>query len=382
MTTLLIMTGGGGESEVEKMVSLCREAITLDTVEKALQIESIERIIVSTSSSALARALEGQGVEIELDSPGEPFHFGRRLVELIHKYRAEKIFYMGGGSGALLSAEQIARIAETIRQAEELLITNNFYSTDFVAWTPAQAIISVPPPATDNTLGWLLGEDVGLKNLSPPRSAATLLDVDTPIDLMVLKHHPDLGPHTRSYLEGLNLDASHIEAALKIFTDREAEVLIAGRVGASTWAYLEVETACHVRIFSEERGMRADGRLGQGKVRSLLGFYLDRVGLERFFSTLAELGDAIFLDSRVLFAHRKLWPKASDRFYSDLRQPEKISDHFVRRFTASALEAPVPVILGGHSLVSGGLYALVEAAWARGQSLPRHVAPAPWDWDS
>ena len=29
--------------------------------------------------------------------------------------------------------------------------------------------------------------------------------------------------------------------------------------------------------------------------------------------------------------------------------------------------------LGGHSLVSGGLYALVEAAWVRGEDLARHV---------
>ena len=33
------------------------------------------------------------------------------------------------------------------------------------------------------------------------------------------------------------------------------------------------------------------------------------------------------------------------------------------------------VLRGGHSLVSGGLYALVEAAWARGEDLARHVEP-------
>ena len=31
------------------------------------------------------------------------------------------------------------------------------------------------------------------------------------------------------------------------------------------------------------------------------------------------------------------------------------------------------IVLGGHSLNSGGLYALVEAAWARGEDLARHV---------
>jgi hypothetical protein len=38
------------------------------------------------------------------------------------------------------------------------------------------------------------------------------------------------------------------------------------------------------------------------------------------------------------------------------------------------MSCPIPVVLGGHSLVSGGLYVLVEAAWARsGLDIPRLV---------
>ena len=61
----------------------------------------------------------------------------------------------------------------------------------------------------------------------------------------------------------------------------------------------------------------------------------------------------------------------------NLRQPEKIADPFVRHFTEAAMQAPIPIVLGGHSLVAGGLYALIEAAWARGEDLPRHVVPQP-----
>jgi len=75
------------------------------------------------------------------------------------------------------------------------------------------------------------------------------------------------------------------------------------------------------------------------------------------------LGDAAFIDTRVILAHFDLWPPTEERFYSDLRQPEKISLPFLRNFTAAAKEAPIPVVLGGHSLVSGGLCALIEAAW-------------------
>jgi hypothetical protein len=357
------------------MAGQAREAITLDTVQRALAVEAIGDILVATDSPSLAERLQGKPVYVELEATGEEFHFGRRLRELIAEQGMEKVFYMGGGSGALLSAEDMGRIAEALLSADELVIANNFYSTDFAAFTPAQAIEAIEPPPLDNDLAWRLVEQAGLPCKELPRNAASQLDVDTPVDLMVLKFHPGVGPHTQRYLDTLELDTSHIEEALKFFTDRDAEVLVAGRVSASTWAYLEQETACRVRLFAEERGMRASGRQARGEALSLLGFYLDEVGVDRFFATLAEMSQAAFLDSRILFAHLGIWPSAADRFYSDLRQPQEISDPWLRRFTEAAIEAPIPIVLGGHSLVSGGLYALVEAAWARGEDLARHVEP-------
>jgi CTP:molybdopterin cytidylyltransferase MocA len=373
--SLLIMTGSGEGSEVERMVAQARQAITLDTVDKALTVGAIDRVIVSTNSRSLAEKLRDKPVCVELDAPGEQFHFGRQLLTLIDKYEIEKLFYVGGGSGPLLSAEEMGHIAESLLYADQLLIANNFYSTDFAAFTPASILKDADPPAFDNDLGWLLGETLGLPIRELPRTAATQLDVDTPIDLMTLKLHPAAGRHLRWYLGDLDLDVSHLEEAIKFFTEREAMVVVAGRVSAATWTYLESETACQVRLFAEERGMRASGRQARGEVRSLLGFYLDEVDDNRFFATLSTLGQAAFIDSRVIFAHRGLWPPAADRFYSDLRQPEKIADPFVRHFTEAAMQAPIPIVLGGHSLVAGGLYALIEAAWARGKDLPRHVVP-------
>ncbi len=109
--------------------------------------------------------------------------------------------------------------------------------------------------------------------------------------------------------------------------------------------------------------MRADGREERGEARSILGFYLEEVGVRRFFQALAQLGRAAFIDSRVIFSHLRLSPSAADRFLSDLGRPGEIKDPFLREFTRAALEAPLPVVLGRHSLVSGGLMALVDAAW-------------------
>ena len=139
--------------------------------------------------------------------------------------------------------------------------------------------------------------------------------------------------------------------------------MVAGRVGSHAWQYLERETACRVRLFAEERGMEAEGRAQDRSARSLLGFYLEEVGTERFFAALAELGDAAFIDTRVLLAHLAVQAGREDRFLSDMGRWQEIGEPFLREFTRSATEAAIPVLLGGHSLMSGGLMALNEFAW-------------------
>ncbi|RLC58224.1 MAG: hypothetical protein DRI80_14065 [Chloroflexota bacterium] len=375
---LLIMTGNTEGSPAERMVAGARRAITRDIVERALASGAFAPIVVSTNDPTLIRALRRYPVEAELDPAGESFHFGARLRELVAKYALQKVFYVGGGSAPLLPAKEMARIADELRAADRLLIVNNFYSTDFAAFTPTSALEAIDLPGADNDLGWQLGEVAKLPICELPRTAATQLDVDTPSDLMTLSGHPALGPHTRTYLESLDLDTAHVRRATRFFVDRDAEVLVAGRVSAATWAYLEQETACRVRVFAEERGMRASGRQARGQARSVLGYLLDQVGVERFFAILGEMSQAVFLDSRVLFAHRGLWPTTADRFASDLRQPEAIADPFVRDLTTAAMNASIPVVMGGHSLVAGGLYALVETAWATsGVDLPPHLVRYP-----
>jgi hypothetical protein len=372
---LVIMTGVCVGSEPERMVSLTRQAVTLDLVERALTVPILQPVVVATNSSEFCQRLTGFPIIVDLDPPDEPFHFGRRLAGLIARFGMERCLYLGGGAGPLLPASDMAKMARDLLVAERLLITNNFYSSDFVAFGPASVLLEHPLPETDNELGWLLGEDAGLPIRELPRSGVTQFDIDTPIDLMTLKVHPDTGAHTRACLDSLALDTSALDAALPLMLDRDATILVAGRVSSATWGYLERETACSTRVLSEERGMRASGRQARGEVRSLLGYHLDAVGLERFFVALATMGQAVYLDNRPIFAHNSLWPTAADRFYSDLRQPDEIQDPFVRAFTAAAMAAPVPVIMGGHSLVAGGMYALIEAAWARGHDVPRHVVP-------
>jgi hypothetical protein len=384
--TLIIMAGGGGETPVEQAVAGACRAAARDTIERALAAGVASRILVVTDHAEWAETLAYLPVEIDLEPPpapppvsrerareeAAPFHFGRRLAGVIERHGIRRAFYLGGGSAPLMDGHALRAVADTVRHDDRLIVTNNIYSSDWAAFAPAEvAVQHANDLRSDNSLGWILSRQGGLAAHEWPRSAATQFDLDTPTDLLIAglprpegsaRPFGSIGPHLRKHIAGLGWEDAHVREAAKVLVTPAKQVIIAGRVPQSTWAYLESKTLCWMRVFSEERGMRASGRLSGGLVRSLLADYVALVGLERFFRELDELADAMFLDSRVMMAARGSWPSPADRFYSDLRRPDDIADPFLREFIAAALDAPVPVVLGGHSLVSGGLLALIDRA--------------------
>lgn len=372
---LVVFCGGVGGSDVEELVAAARAAAGLDSIERALATEAFAGAILVTDRPEMLADVP-PGVEV-LPAP-HPFHFGEALADLVDRRGLERVLYCGAGAAPLITGEEFARIADRLAGAP-VVVANNYYSADLVAFTPAAALARVPLPATDNPLARLLHEHAGLPSEPLPRTIATQLDIDTPTSLTVLALYGGTGPRLARLLVTADLPLAWFRRAARVFVDRERTALVAGRVGSHVWQYLERETACHVRLFAEERGMQADGREERGLARSLLGMYLAEVGMPRFFAALAELADAAFLDTRVLTAHVRRFPARRDRFLSDLGRPAEIADPFLRELTAGALDAPLPVLLGGHALVSGGLMALVQAAWDehdRAQAARREEARA------
>jgi hypothetical protein len=129
----------------------------------------------------------------------------------------------------------------------------------------------------------------------------------------------------------------------------------------------------------EERGLRAASRLAQANRQgggsngstpgrapaSILGALIDRDGPASFGAHVARFADAAIVDSRVLLAHRlgadeSGWPTPEDRFASDLLLPDRIGDPWLQALTASAVAGPIPILLGGHSLVGPGIRLLLR----------------------
>lgn len=388
---LIVFVGGMKVATApEEMVATARHAAALDSIERALATSVFSRaILVTDEPERGGREPSGFTSQLTITSCRQPFHFGRCLAEVIDRYRVARPLYLGGGALPLLSAATIADLGHQLAESDRLIVTNNYFSADLVGFTPGAIIHAIEPPASDNPLPRLLAEATSLPVHTPPRTPATQFDIDTPIDLLILAllspslasplpaidspvagrlremsiRLGEFGPRLARYVNSLTLDTSRLQQCLRLFTDPRAQVVVAGRVGSHAWQYLERETACRTRIFSEERGMQADGRYDAGTVRSLLGYYLHSVGMTRFFATLAELGDAAFIDTRVITSHMRSYPSQADRFASDLGLVDAIEDPFLREFTEAARTAPIPVILGGHSLMAGGLMLLVEIAW-------------------
>jgi len=177
---------------------------------------------------------------------------------------------------------------------------------------------------------------------------------------MVLGGGPYGGPRTRQALDDLNLDYGKLNAAKTILSAEYEDVTLIGRVGAPVIGRLNADLKLRLRVFSEERGMKSLGRIEAKEVISLLGLMLDHTGIDQFFDYLARVARCAFIDSRVLFYHYQLELSDRERFLSDLGFWEELENPWLRKFTRAAVNCKIPVLLGGHSLVAGSLWALCD----------------------
>jgi hypothetical protein len=350
---------------MEQALDGAHQAAARDLLEVLLHIPSIERAVVATDDPAWADTLGDLPVSIEVDPPDRPFHFGQRLVELIEQYDAERVLYTGGGSAPLLSGNDWAGVVGRLGRAKRLVITNNVHSCDWAGFVPAhEAIPLLAEQSNDNAIAWALANEAGFPAEGMKASASSRFDIDTPVDMLIAHRHPEIGSHLRHYLDELGWKSPQLDGVMAEMAREGGSLIVAGRASSAAWRSLEQTTRCWVRVFAEERGMRASGRQASGEVRSLLADYLDMVGVEHFFEALSDLADAVLLDNRVILASRGLWPSALERFRSDLFRWNEVDEPFLRSLTRAAAEASIPVLMGGHSVVAGGLMALTESLLA------------------
>ncbi len=359
--SLVIFEGGAVSGQLEEAMRLVRQGIVLDQIIKA-QAAGFERIILCTPYQSLTEAAAELSSAVEVINPAPaPFHFGRLLREVIEKKQLDSVLYMGGAAAPLLSVHELRYLGEILAQNKGVVVANNYYSADVVGFNPGSAAAEITPPEIDNVLALALVHEAGLRYVPLQRSLGLSFDVDTPTDVMILAVHPDVGPHTRRAVQSLDLDYTRYEAIKQLVNDPQGELVIFGRIGGQFFEYLDAHTRCRIRLFSEERGMKALGRDRRGEVRSVVGKLMETLGFTGFFDFLSQICGGAILDTRVLFEHFGWSLTQTDRFASDVGALELISHPELHAFTAAAFSAKIPVLLGGHSMVTGGLWALIDA---------------------
>lgn len=359
--TLILMVGGWAGSPVEQALRRAHQAAAEDLLETLRQTGLVERAIIVTDDPHWAPDLQGMPLEVEVDRPGEPFHFGRRLAGEIWRVGADRVLYAGGGSAPLMTLQDwLGALSDFVGDRPQA-VTNNLYSSDWIAFYPAQALAShIATLERDNALGWALSEECGVPTRALSPSAATRLDLDTPADLLIVRFHPRIRPRLRAVLDELDWPTETVEGILNVMGREGGHLTIIGRSAPTAWMALDRATRCWVRLFVEERGMVASGRLRRGEVRSLLADFIKHAGIDGFFAELVSLAEAALMDTRVLMAARGCWPDPEDRFNADLLRWEEVRDPFLQEFARAAARTPIPILTGGQSLVNGGLMALVE----------------------
>jgi hypothetical protein len=359
----IIMLGQSGHTPQEQLVAHAQKAATLDLLSTLQSLNITPIILCAPDLTWLPPDLD---IWQAPDPSDRPFHFGSHLAEAIIANQLNHVFYFGGASAPLLNPQLFQLLLERIHHAiatkTRLVITNNLHSSDWVAITYAQDALSVIHAANrDNSLAWALRQDAKYEtHILTERRPAAAFDLDTPTDLAILRQHPDLAPNLRTALNNPLLDSIPLRPVLDTLRTDGSHVALIGRVSPTAWQALSDATLCWIRVFSEERGMVASQRFQRGEVRSIIGALLDLQGPHQFFITLATIVDTAIIDTRVLMAHQGRQFSTADRFASDLFMPDSISDPWLRDFTEAAANAPIPVMLGGHSTVAGGLHVLSE----------------------
>ncbi len=355
----VIFEGSSPKSPVEKMMARVRQAALLDNLEKMNSASLLGDIYLYTNRPELVKPAECLGAKVYLNSTApDDFHFGKQLQSTIAEHNLSRVFCFNGAGCPLVSVAELDMICRKLLERERFVYTNNTQSVDMVAFTVPENFAGAELPSMDNSLAMTLRDQLGLEMELMPHTLGLLFDIDTPSDLMVLGAGPFAGKRTRAAVESLELDYSTLEKAKAVLGDEYEEVALVGRVGAPIIEKLNAVLKLRLRVFSEERGMKALGRIEANEVISLMGLLIDHCGLEKFFDYLARVARCAFIDSRVLMCHYRLDLPDRERFLSDLGLWEEIENPWLKKFTRLARECPVPVVLGGHSLVSGSLWAL------------------------
>jgi len=324
-------------------------------------LASIRRDLAERLAVAF-RSAGAHDVRIVVGQPDDT-PFGSRLQDIVADAGGGGLVVVGSGSLAVARPSDVRPLIATAALDRPAVLANNRYSADALAVARARYVLRDVPTdlRSDNALPGWIEEHLGIAVDDLGGRWRLAVDVDTPLDAVLIGAMPPP--------EGSPI-ASRLAAIAAVMRNQRAELIVAGRTSSRTMRWLERRTACRIRVVVEERGLKASIGPGRGSEvvaehvgrppASVLGALLEAIGAVALGTTVGRMADGALIDTRVLLAHRlgadeTTWPAEEDRYASDLLLVDSVTDPWLKVLTSAALAAPVPVVLGAHTLVGPGV---------------------------
>lgn len=282
------------------------------------------------------------------------FNFGKSLLKIINKYSLDKIFYFGAGSCYFLNIDELKFISEKTVKGQ--FISNNLVSSDFISFSSSDLNreIILNFPNIDNYFSSYLMSKTSLKYLKMPVSLGSIFDIDTPNDIAILSKITDNSGRVGEYISNSIFKNIDLNKFIKILSSKSSEIFVYGRINPLNLYMAERNIPCKIRFLSEERGLKIRGRASA----SLLEYIFQSENFDIFFKLFENICDGGIFDTRAVFSLFAGEYEQEDLYLSDMKMWEKIKNPFIKSFTKRVSESELPIILGGHSVVNGGLMAL------------------------
>ena len=365
----LIMLGGMGQNPAEALMQKALEAAAYDLAQICHQSGEFAEITIVADSNI--NTPDDEAISLQLSRPHATFgdlinQFSQSISQKTRK--VDGYVYFGAGSGPLLTSTDIQILSKLLGNADpNSCVTNNRYSADFFGVRPTNILESLnPPPVSDNNVPIRLIDENKTSVIEMTRSASTQFNIDVPSDLATLSLIKSSGPKLKAFIAQENAVLNHaVNAqwrASQHFLRKDSEVFIYGRTSSRVWSYLETETACKIRIISEERGLKSAPK--EHQARSILAYLIQVYGAQEVFcKLLPQFCSAAFIDLIPIIEHMELTCSRNDRFSADLLNHNDIENEILREIIVAITESPIPIAVGGHSLVGSSLELLNQLVW-------------------
>ena len=364
----LITLGGIGSGRLEQLMRTALESACVDLSDRCNQAGIFSSITLITDQPMTIETDNWSRVEYT-----EPHQSFGDVLETYFKTTNPKfvenpLVYFGAGSAPVIQDVDIADLVSALDRAERnICAANNIYSADYFGVNPGNIIEMLDPsPASDNEIPKRLLEENSTEVVELARSSRSQFNIDVTADLVTLLLADAKGAKIQSFLQAhsqLFRQAIQCQwSAAQHLTNKESQVLVYGRTSSRIWKYLETESASKIRIIGEERGL---GTAPPGHhPYSTLGDLIESKGAETFFTrTLPLMCDAAFIDLIPVLAYLHPDTTQEDRHAAFLMDESGIEHSGLRTIIRSINTSPIPIAIGGHTLVGSGIELLNQRAW-------------------